>query len=101
MSLGTLLRPLEIVDLVDADIQGAEADVFEAAAADIAAKVRRVHIGTHGPEVEDRLRRLFDRLGWECRFDYPGGGESDTPWGPVVFEDGIQSWLNPALLARR
>lgn len=99
VSLTTLLRPLELVDLVDADLQGAEADVFEAARDVLQARVRRVHVGTHGPEIEERLRRLFRGLGWECRFDYPGGGEVDTPWGPVLFEDGAQSWVNPALRA--
>jgi FkbM family methyltransferase len=96
VSLRTLLRPLESVDLVDSDIQGVEAAVFESAAAELDAKVRRVHIGTHGHEVEDRLRALFTRLGWNCRFDYAAGSDVETPWGPVRFEDGVQSWVNPA-----
>jgi FkbM family methyltransferase len=100
VSLRTLLAPLDVVDLVDADIQGVEADVFEAAAAELAGKVRRVHVGTHGPVNEARLRALFERLGWECRFDYAGGVANDTPWGPLVFEDGMQSWINPALRPR-
>ena len=29
--------------------------------------------------------------------DYPAGAESETPWGPVSFQDGVQSWRNPAL----
>jgi FkbM family methyltransferase len=100
VSLSTILQPLERVDLVDADVQGVEADVFEAAAGDLAAKVSRVHVGTHGRANEERLRCLFgEMLGWECRFDYPGGGERETPWGPVLFDDGAQSWLNPALRA--
>jgi FkbM family methyltransferase len=100
VSLPSLLAPLDIVDLVDADIQGVEADVFEAAADELARKVRRVHIGTHGRDNERRLRALFERLGWECRFDYAGGVENDTPWGTLAFEDGIQSWINPALRLR-
>lgn len=100
VSLTTLLADFGAVDLVDADVQGVEADVFEAAADALDAKVRRVHIGTHGVENEERLRILFGRLGWECRFDYPGGGERQTPWGPVLFEDGAQSWVNPARRAR-
>jgi FkbM family methyltransferase len=101
VSLGTLLRPLDHVDLIDADVQGAEADVFEAATDELSAKVARVHVGTHGTAIEERLRALFgERLGWECRFDYAGGGERQTPWGLVRFEDGAQSWLNPARRAR-
>jgi FkbM family methyltransferase len=96
VSLDTVLEPLRDVDLVDADVQGVEADVFEAAADLLGAKVRRVHVGTHGADNEERLRALFRRLGWECRVDYPGGGERETPWGPVLFEEGAQSWVNPA-----
>lgn len=96
VSLATVLERLDAADLVDADVQGVEADVFEAAADVLDAKVRRVHVGTHGADNEERLRALFGRLGWECRFDYPGGGERETPWGPVLFEDGAQSWVNPA-----
>jgi FkbM family methyltransferase len=100
VSLRTLLAPLDHVDLIDADIQGVEADVFEAAADAIDAKVRRVHVGTHGPEIEERLRALFGGLGWDCRFDYAAGTRAPTEWGPVDFEDGVQSWLNPALPPR-
>ena len=100
VSLETILRPLELVDLIDADIQGAEADVFEAAVDQLALKVRRVHIGTHGGEFEERLRAHFGQLGWERRFDYPSGSDVKTPWGSVRFEDGVQSWVNPALRPR-
>jgi FkbM family methyltransferase len=95
VSLTTVLEPFHAVDLLDADVQGAEADIFEPAGAVLNAKVRRVHVGTHGAEVEGRLRRFFSDLGWESRFDYAGGGVRETPWGPVQFEDGAQSWVNP------
>jgi hypothetical protein len=95
-----VLDPLGVVDLVDADVQGAEAEIFEAAGDALDAKVRRVHIGTHGPELEERVRRFFTSRGWQCHFDFAGGGLRETPWGPVLFEDGAQSWLNPVLRAR-
>lgn len=100
VTLAALLEPLELVDLVDADVQGVEADVLEPAAGQLAAKVRRVHVGTHGPENERRVRALFEQLGWECRFDFAGQASHDTPLGPVAFEDGVQSWVNPALRPR-
>ena len=101
VTLTSLLEPLEVVDLVDADVQGVEADVFESAADQLAAKVRRVHVGTHGPENEWRVRALFERLGWECRFDYAGQAKHDTPLGQISFEDGVQSWVNPCAPARK
>lgn len=100
VSLSTLLRPIDLVDLVDIDIQGLEAEVLEPALQELAHKVRRVHVGTHGRENEGRVRALFERLGWECRFDYTGQSRHDTPVGPVEFEDGAQSWINPVLRPR-
>jgi len=96
VSLATVLAPLDDVDLIHVDVQGAEADVLEAAADDLARKVGRVHVGTHDPANEARVRALFERLGWECRFAFPGHSQSETPWGPVAFQDGVQSWVNPS-----
>jgi len=97
VSLETLLRRFSLVDLIDADVQGAEADVFEPAARALDAKVRRVHIETHDHEVEPRLRALFSGLGWQPVWDFPCLGDSTTPYGPVHFEGGVQTWLNPKL----
>lgn len=92
-----LLRPLELVDLIHVDVQAAEADALEPAAEVLARKVKRVHVGTHDADNERRLRILFERLGWESRADYEHGRVNETPWGPIEFEDGVQSWVNPAL----
>jgi len=97
VSLASLLEPHRRIDLVDADVQGVEASVFEPASALLATRVRRVHIGTHDRDNERRLRDLFGGLGWDCRFDYPSHARCETEWGLVEFEDGVQSWVNPAL----
>lgn len=95
-SLGTLLDPLHVVDLIDIDVQGAEFDVLEPAAEELDAKVKRVHIGTHGPKIEEGLHSLFGRLGWKCLRSYPCQGKVETEWGTITFHDGVQSWLNPS-----
>ena len=100
VSVATLLRTVDVVDLLDADLQGLEAEALEPVAEELARKVRRVHVGTHGPENEARLRALFGRLEWGCRFDYAGNARHETPYGTVVFEDGVQSWLNPSIPPR-
>jgi FkbM family methyltransferase len=97
VSLTTLLRPLDRVDLIDVDIQGAEADVLEPAAAALDAKVRRLYVGTHDADVEVRLRGLFEGLGWKAIYDFPSNSTSETDWGRIIFEDGAQTWLNPRL----
>jgi FkbM family methyltransferase len=102
ITLAQAFDPIEgVIDLVDLDVQGAEADVLENGARQLD-RVRCVHIGTHSAEQEDRLRVLFTRLGWRCRNDYAcGGREAETWWGGrnVDFQDGVQTWLNPALVA--
>jgi FkbM family methyltransferase len=97
VSLNTLLRPLDQVDLIDLDVQGAELIVLKAAPEQLNRKVRRVHIGTHGPEIEQGLRTLFRDLGWKNLNDYPCNSESSTPWGTIKFQDGVQSWINPMI----
>jgi hypothetical protein len=95
VGLDSLLRPLRKVDLIDLDVQGAELEVLSASSEGLNAKVSRVHIGTHNQKVESGLRSLVRRLGWVCSFDFPCGGEGETLWGLIKFQDGVQSWQNP------
>lgn len=97
VTLNEILQETGIVDLVDADIQGSEADVFETSSALLDWRVKRVHIGTHSEDQENRLRALFSELKWRPVFDFPCLGNRPTPWGPVEFQDGVQSWVNPNL----
>lgn len=97
VSVRSVLEEFQRVDLIDLDIQGAEAAVLESAADVLAAKVKRVCVGTHGHDNEARVRKLFGGLGWRCDYDYPGNGVADTPWGRILFEDGVQIWVDPRL----
>jgi FkbM family methyltransferase len=96
VSLKTLLTPFETVDLIDLDIQGAELDVLQAAAGELNGKVKRIHIGTHSRRIEEGLCSLFGRLGWFCLCAFEGDCTTQTEWGTVSFQDGVQSWVNPA-----
>ncbi len=96
VTLSSLRRPLATVDLIHLDVQGAELDVLNEAR-DQLARVRRVHVGTHGVEVERGLRTLFGALGWMPINDYASNSAAETPWGAFQFEDGIQTWVNPTL----
>jgi FkbM family methyltransferase len=96
--LSVLLNPYDKIDIIDFDLQGAEADAIAEALPLLTAKVRRLHIGTHGHEIEARLRDLLSGAGWICLRDFPCHGRHDTPFGPCDFVDGVQSWVNPARL---
>jgi FkbM family methyltransferase len=97
VSVQTVLQELDRVDLVDVDIQGAEAGALEPAGEVLDAAVKRVYVATHDRSNEERLRGLFGELGWSSVYDFPGEAASETPWGRILFEDGAQLWLNPKL----
>lgn len=94
VSLKGILKDLDRVDLVDMDIEGQELPAISSAINELDAKVKRVHIGTHGREIEAELRRLFTERGWLCQADYTIGGAHETPYGTFSFGNGAQSWVN-------
>ena len=85
------------IDLIDIDVQGEELKVISAAIDVLNQRVARLHIGTHSHDIETGLRQLLGAHGWECKADYPCAQINQTPWGPVQFVDGVQSWVNPGL----
>jgi FkbM family methyltransferase len=86
---------IDSIDLIDFDVQGAELRVVESAIEMLDQKVTRLHIGTHAHDVEEGLRNILNAHGWRCTADYKCNSQNDTPWGPVYFGDGVQSWINP------
>ncbi len=94
-TLEAVTEGLVVVDLIDMDLQRAERDVIRNSMQTLNDKVRRVHIGTHAPEIEEELRAAFTASGWKCVWDFGCNRENPTPYGQVSFLDGIQSWINP------
>jgi FkbM family methyltransferase len=97
LSLRTLLREVERVDLIDMDIQGAELDVVTSGIDVLNDKVRRLHIETHSAEIDQRMRPFLVKHGWYALAEYPCFAPADTPYGTVDFVGGHQSWVNPRL----
>ncbi len=95
VDLKSILTDSRRVDLIDLDVQAQELNTLSPAIGELNAKVKRLHIGTHAAEIEAGLRILLGRNGWQCVADYPRLGTRETPWGPIDFEDGVQSWVNP------
>ena len=100
LTIESILDGIDLVDLIDMDIQGAEVAAIRGSRDALCAKVKRIHIGTHGATIERRLARLFTDMGWVCSTSFPCGQTVDTDYGQVSFGDGIQTWINPALRHR-
>lgn len=92
VSLDHLLATLGSVDLIDFDIQGGEFAAI-AHSKTLRDKVKRLHVGTHSAEVEAGLRAHLRSTGWACLYDYPCGQSSETPYGRIAFQDGVQVWV--------
>lgn len=88
---------IAFVDLVDMDLQRAELDLVQNSMDTLNAKVRRVHIGTHAPEIEEVLRTTFTDAGWQKVWDFGCLRINATPYGDIPFVDGVQGWINPRL----
>lgn len=83
-----------VVDLLDIDIQGEELKVLTRMKDLLPTQIKRLRIGTHSPEIEAGIRSLMTDLDFECVRDFACIGERETPYGPVTFVDGAQTWLN-------
>jgi FkbM family methyltransferase len=97
VTVASILETVDRVDLIDIDIQGAEADVVVSSVKVLGLKVRRLHIGTHSTEIEAQIKATLSGAGWRQCWDFPCRSEVRTPYGHVSFEDGVQAWLNPRL----
>ena len=97
VTLKELMADFQSVDFLDMDIEGQELPVIRSTIEDMNTKVKRVHIGTHSPEIEAELRDILSGHGWCSIRDYPISTTQNTPWGPVEFGNGVQSWVNPRL----
>jgi FkbM family methyltransferase len=96
ISLPTLLRPLNRVDLVHFDIQGGEYEVILSARQVLKEKVKRLVIGTHSRSIE---QNLFDELAsqsWVLEDEHSCGFRQDGQKMNLC-RDGHQAWRNPDL----
>jgi FkbM family methyltransferase len=95
-SLATLVEPYPAVDLLHIDVQGIEGELIAASLEALAAKVRRVVIGTHGRDIEHRLLTDLSAHGWvlesdeSCRYRQARGAVT-------LWLDGCQAWRNATL----
>ena len=98
VTLSSLLQPLERVDVIDVDIQGAELEVLREAAA-VLGRVRRIYVETHSDKIDDELPEVFDRAEgeWSLAAVAPLGARMTTPLHEALFDaGGAQLWINLA-----
>ncbi|MBV9705448.1 MAG: FkbM family methyltransferase, partial [Methylobacteriaceae bacterium] len=95
VTLRDVLGPFDRVDLLESDIQQSEIVVFPPFMDILKRKVRRIHMGTHGPEVHRTLHNLFVEWGWGIVFSFLPEMEHDTEIGRFSLNDGILSVRNP------
>jgi FkbM family methyltransferase len=97
IDLTELLAERNRVDYLHLDIQGAELDVLSSAPQVLDRTVKRVLIGTHSPDIESGLRRLFSDMRWQSQYDFPLNADLQVNGTDVKIGDGVQVWVNPAL----
>lgn len=95
ITLASVLDRFGRVDLIDMDLQGMERDLVEHEMEVLTAKVHKVHIGTHSGLAEGYIRERFLSAGWFNIWDFSSGKMTNTPYGPIDFQDGVQTWENP------
>lgn len=89
ISLPTLLKDYEIIDLVHVDVQGAELDAIPAARNFLKERVRSLFIATHSASIHRQLHRLLQEDGWNIEESYRPGRRGSTPHGDHWFLDGV------------
>jgi hypothetical protein len=97
MTIDYFTAKYEMIDIMDLDVQGEEFNAINSSIGEINKKVKRLHIGTHSKEIENSLFELLTKHGWKCLNNYHSLKINDTPFGPIRFVDGLQSWINPRL----
>src|SRR6202049_3941977 len=101
VKLEDLLQSHHYIDLIDADIQGAELEVVTSSMQALTAKTRRAYISTHSADIHSKLALLFKAAGWKQLAMHGWKGENElTRFGRLTFVDGIQYWLNPHIAPR-
>jgi FkbM family methyltransferase len=96
VTLSSLVEPLDSVDLIDMDVQGAELEVLREAAP-LFGRVRRIYVETHSTAIDEALASVFEYAegDWSLIVSAPLGARRRTPLGEALFTaGGAQLWAN-------
>lgn len=95
-SLGTLLHSFPRVDLVHVDIQGHEYEVLRSSREVLEGKVRRLVIGTHSRQIEEKLFVELARRNWILEAEESCTYRQEANHF-LLYHDGCQVWRNDGL----
>jgi len=95
MSVNKLLEPYknQIIDLIDMDIQGEEQTIIPYLVPFLD-NIKMIHIGTHGREIEENIKKTLANENFWLDTDYACGKKYKISGLDVKFIDGIQTWKN-------
>jgi len=89
--------PDGIVDFMNVDIQGDEINFVQQEREFLSKRVRRLHISTHSPEIENKIPEILLGSNFELSYRYNCMSQNITAFGQSFFLDGIQSYKNTSL----
>jgi hypothetical protein len=95
VTLGDLLGPLDRVDYLEIDIQGAEHHALPPFIDLIARRVGWIHLGTHRQGVHDAMAEMFKSNGFRIEIDLNPESIYETPDGSFRTQDGVLAVANP------
>ena len=89
LTLTDILGLVGEVDYLEIDIQGSETRALPGAADAVNQKVRWLHLGTHGHQVHEYMRALFESWGWRILVDLLPESTYRAPDREFETQDGI------------
>jgi hypothetical protein len=82
-----------VIDLIDMDIQGEE-NVILPYLIPFLDNIKMLHIGTHGREIEDNIKKTLGKENFFLEKDFNCGETYNIEGSLVKFVDGSQTWKN-------
>ena len=94
LTLNSLVKGGEKIDLVHLDIQGGEVDFIESCIDDLDRLVSYIVVGTHSRAIEGRIIGVLLEHGWVLEIERPAIFGINETGAITTHVDGVQGWRN-------
>jgi hypothetical protein len=98
ISLASITKEHDRIDLLHVDIQGGEVALVESCLSLLSEKVAYMFIGTHSRQIDGILFDVLLKEGWLLEIERPALLHIEHG-RPATYSDGVQGWRNPRLTA--